>query len=142
MDKSIYRTSIVLGLLGIFVSIYMTIFKLTENQKMCLGNGGCSVVNSSSYSEVSGIPVALIGVGGYLVILALLLFEKRTNFLILNGTMVVFGLSLVGFLFTLYLIYVELALIHALCPFCVTSQITMTILFILSVIRLIRQPTD
>jgi uncharacterized membrane protein len=142
MDKSLYRISIALGLLGIFVSIYMTIFKLTENQKMCLGNGGCSVVNSSSYSEVSGIPVALIGVGGYLVILALLLFEKRTNFLILNGTMVVFGLSLVGFLFTLYLIYVELALIHALCPFCVTSQITMTILFILSVIRLIRQPTD
>jgi uncharacterized membrane protein len=142
MDKSLYRFSIALGLLGIFVSIYMTIFKLTENQKMCLGNGGCSVVNSSSYSEVSGIPVALIGVGGYLVILALLLFEKRTNFLILNGTMLVFGLSLVGFLFTLYLIYVELALIHALCPFCVTSQITMTILFILSVIRLVRQPTN
>ena len=59
-----------------------------------------------------------------------------------NGTLVVFGLALVGFLFTLYLIYVELALIHALCPFCVTSQVTMTVLFILSVIRLVRQPSN
>jgi len=142
MDKTFSRISIVLAILGTLVSIYMTIFKLTENQKMCLGNGGCSIVNSSSYSEVSGIPVALIGVGGYLVILALLLIENRIKYIKQNGTVIVFGLALVGFLFTLYLIYVELALIHALCPFCVTSQITMTILFIFSVIRLVCQPSN
>jgi uncharacterized membrane protein len=141
MEKTLYRISIALAFLGVLVSIYMTIFKLTENAKMCLGNGGCSIVNSSSYSEVSGIPVALIGVGGYLAILALLFFENRIKFTRNNGTLIVFGLALIGFLFTLYLIYVELALIHALCPFCLTSQITMTILFILSVIRLVRQPT-
>ncbi len=56
--------------------------------------------------------------------------------------MIVFGLTLFGFLFTLYLIYVEVALIKALCPFCLTSQITMTILFILSIIRLARQPVN
>jgi uncharacterized membrane protein len=142
MEKALYRLSIALAFLGVLVSIYMTIFKLTENQNMCLGNGGCSVVNNSSYSEVSGIPVALIGVGGYLVILAILLLEDRIKFTRQNGTLIVFGLSLIGFLFTLYLIYVELLLIHALCPFCLTSQITMTILFILSVIRLVRQPTN
>jgi len=142
MTKTLYRISIALAILGTLVSVYMTIFKLTENQKMCLGNGGCSVVNSSSYSEVSGIPVALLGVGGYLAILAILLIENRIKFFRQNGTLIVFGLSLAGFLFTLYLIYVELALIHALCPFCVTSQITMTILFILSVIRLARQPSN
>ena len=142
MNKTLYRISIALAILGTLVSIYMTIFKLTENQKMCLGNGGCSVVNSSGYSEVSGIPVALVGVGGYLAILAILLIENRIKFFKQNGTLIVFGLSLAGFLFTLYLIYVELALIHALCPFCVTSQITMTILFILSVIRLARQPSN
>ena len=142
MDKTFSRISIVLAILGTLVSIYMTIFKLTENQKMCLGNGGCSIVNSSSYSEVSGIPVALIGVGGYLVILALLLIENSIKYFKQNGTLIVFGLALVGFLFTLYLVYVELALIHALCPFCVTSQITMTILFIFSVLRLVRQPSN
>ena len=141
MDKWLTRGSIALAILGVLVSIYMTIFKLTDNASMCLGNGGCSVVNSSIYSEVSGIPVAAIGVGGYLAILAVLLIENRNNSFKQNSPIIVFGLSLIGFLFTLYLIYVELALIHALCPFCITSQITMTILFILSVTRLVRQPT-
>lgn len=142
MDKSLYRSSLALAGLGILVSIYMTIYKLTENPNMCLGNGGCSVVNSSKYAMVYGIPVAVIGVGGYLAILLLLWMERRNSFLIENGTLVVFGLALIGFLFTVYLIYVELALIHALCPFCVTSQVTMTILFVLSVIRLVRQPSN
>ena len=142
MDKSLFRSSLALAGLGILVSIYMTIYKLTENPNMCLGNGGCSVVNSSKYAMVYGIPVAVIGVGGYLAILLLLWMERRNSFLIENGTLVVFGLALIGFLFTVYLIYVELALIHALCPFCVTSQVTMTILFVLSVIRLARQPSN
>jgi uncharacterized membrane protein len=86
--------------------------------------------------------VAIIGIGGYAVIAALTFMEDRNRFLKQNGTMLVFGLALIGFLFTLYLIYVELALIKALCPFCVTSQITMTILFILSIIRLARQPVN
>lgn len=141
MDKWLTRGSTALAVLGMLVSIYMTIFKLTDNASMCLGNGGCSVVNSSIYSEVSGIPVAVIGVGGYLVILAVLLIENRDNFFKQNAPIIIFGLALIGFLFTLYLIYVEVALIHALCPFCVTSQITMTVLFILSVTRLVRQPS-
>jgi uncharacterized membrane protein len=140
MDKWLYRISIALALLGLAVSIYMTIFKLTDNARMCLGNGGCSKVNSSAYSEVYGIPVAVVGIGGYAVIAALVFMEDRNKFLKRNGTMLVFGLTLIGFFFTLYLVYVELALIKALCPFCVTSQITMTILFILSIIRLARQP--
>jgi len=142
MNKWLYRISIALALLGLAVSIYMTIFKLTDNEKMCIGNGGCSKVNSSVYAEMYGIPVAVFGVGGYAVIAALLFMEEQNKFLKQNGTMVVFGLALFGFLFTLYLIYVELALIHALCPFCVTSQITMTILFILSIVRLARQPIN
>jgi uncharacterized membrane protein len=142
MNKWLYRISIALALLGLAVSIYMTIFKLTDNDKMCIGNGGCSKVNSSIYSEVDGIPVALFGVGGYAVIAALLFMEDRNQFLKQNGTMLLFGITLIGFLFTLYLVYVEVALIHALCPFCLTSQISMTIIFILSIIRLARQPIN
>ena len=142
MNKWLYRISIALSVLGVLVSAYMTVYKLTENNSMCLGSGDCATVNASVYSEVNGVPVAVIGVGGYLAILVLLLFENRSKFLKKNGTTIVFGLALFGFLFTLYLIYVETALIRAYCPFCVTSQITMTILFILSVIRLVRQPTN
>jgi uncharacterized membrane protein len=99
-------------------------------------------VTNSKYAIVYGVPVAFVGVGGYLAILALLLLEPRLSILQQDGTLILFGVILLGFLFTLYLIYVELALIHALCPFCVTSQVTMTILFILSVIRLARQPSN
>lgn len=140
MDRLLYRLSIALAILGILVSIYMTVFKLTQNESMCLGNGGCSIVNNSIYSEVYGIPVAVVGVAGYASILAALLAAGRSAFLRQNGVMIIFGLALAGFLFTLYLIYVEVALIHALCPFCITSQITMTLLFILSVLRLAREP--
>ncbi|MGE5249247.1 MAG: vitamin K epoxide reductase family protein [Bacteroidota bacterium] len=141
MNKWLYRTLVALTVLGLLVSIYMTIYKLTDNNAMCLGSGDCSAVNASRYAEVNGIPVALIGVGGYGAILALLYFETRGgDFLKQNGTLLVFGLALTGFIFTVWLIYVEIALIKALCPFCVTSQIAMSLIFILSTIRLFRQP--
>ena len=140
MDKRPSQLAIALSILGLLVSIYMTIYKLTDNEKMCVGSGGCSVVNNSRYSEVSGIPVAVLGVGGYAAILAVLLLERRNKFFEQNCSILFFGLSITGFLFTVWLIYVEIALIKALCPFCLTSQVAMTIIFIISVIRLIRQP--
>ncbi len=140
MDKWLYRASVALVIVGLLVSIYMTVYKLTSNNAMCLGSGDCSTVNASRYSEVNGIPVAVIGVLGYLAILATHFFEKRNNFFKQNGTLLIFGMALAGFIFTVWLIYVEVAILKALCPFCVTSQTAMTIIFILAVIRLIRQP--
>jgi uncharacterized membrane protein len=140
MEIRLRQITIALAILGLLVATYMTVYKLTDNDAMCIGSGGCSVVNASRYSEVNGIPVALIGMGGYAAILALLFLERRPGFFQENGTMILFGISLVGFLFTLYLIFVEIVLIKAYCPFCLTSQAVMTIIFILSVTRLIRQP--
>lgn len=140
MDKRLYKASIFLVVIGILVSIYMTIYKLTDNNAMCLGNGGCSAVNASKYSEIYGVPVGFVGVVGYGVILALHLLENRNEFMRRNAILFLFGLALTGFLFTLYLIYVEIAILKALCPFCVTSQVIMTVVFIISVIRLVKQP--
>jgi uncharacterized membrane protein len=140
MDRWLRRISLGFAVLGGLVSVYMTIFKLTENTSMCLGNGGCSVVNSSIYSEVYGIPVAVIGILGYGAIIAAIVLQARAASLAEGGLMLIFGLALVGFLFTAYLIYVEIALIHALCPFCITSQISITIVFALSIVRLVREP--
>jgi uncharacterized membrane protein len=142
MDKKLYWASIALAGLGVAVSIYMTVYKLTSNNAMCLGSGDCATVNASPYAEVYGIPVAVVGVGGYLAILAVLLLEMRGGRLFdEQGPLAVFGLSVGGFGFTLYLIYIEAYVLGAWCPFCVTSQITMTILFVLSIVRLVRQPT-
>ena len=139
-DKRLRQIMTVLAIIGLLVSIYMTVYKFTEIEAMCIGSGGCSEVNSSRYSEINGIPVAVLGILGYAAILALLFLEGRSGFFQEYGTMLQFGLSLMGFLFTLYLIYVEVALIGAYCPFCLTSQAVMIIIFIISVIRLARQP--
>jgi uncharacterized membrane protein len=140
MDKRLKQITIALTIIGLLVSIYMTIYKVTNNESMCIGSSGCSEVNASRYSEVNGIPVAVLGVAGYAAILALLFLEQRPGLFQQNGSMMFFGISLLGFLFTLYLIFVEVALIKAYCPFCLTSQAVMTIIFIISVMRLIRQP--
>ena len=140
MDKWLYRATLALVIVGLLVSVYMTIYKVTSNDSMCLGSGDCSTVNASIYSEVNGIPVAAIGVLGYLAILAVLLFENRNSFFRQNGTLLIFGMALTGFIFTVWLIYVEVALLKAICPFCVTSQIAMTLIFIMAVIRLIKTP--
>jgi len=140
MDKRLKQVTIVLTVLGLLVSIYMTIYKVTNNESMCIGSGGCSIVNASGYSEVRGIPVAVFGVLGYLSILALLYLENKSGFFQANGSMLQFAVTLAGFLFTVWLIYVEVALLDAYCPFCITSQVAMTIIFILTVIRVIKQP--
>ena len=140
MDKWLYRASVALVILGVLVSIYMTIYKFTANDAMCLGSGDCHTVNASKYSEVNGIPVAIFGVIGYLAILTVLYFENSSRFFKQNATLMIFGMSLTGFIFTVWLIYVEIALLKAICPFCVTSQVAMTIIFIIAVMRLIRQP--
>ena len=138
MEKRLSQLAIILTVIGLLVSIWMTIYKITSNASMCVGSKACGVVNASRYSEVNGIPVAVIGVVGYAVILGVLLLEQKNGFLRENGSLVFFGLSLTGFLFTAYLIYVEIALIKAFCPFCITSQVAMTLIFILSVIRVVR----
>ena len=140
MDKRLKQFTIGFAILGLLVAIYMTIYKLTSNDSMCLGLGGCSIVNASGYSEVNGIPVAAVGVVGYVAILALFYLERQPGFFQTNGSMLMFGITLTGFLFTVWLIFVEVALLKAYCPFCITSQVAMTIIFILTVIRVIKQP--
>ena len=140
MNKWLYRISLILVVIGLLVSIYMTIYKATSNDALCLGNGDCSTVNASRYAEVYGIPVASIGIAGYFAILLTMWYERRDKFFEKNGPMLVFGMALTGFLFTVYLIYVETAILKAYCPFCMTSQIAMTLIFIISIIRLVRQP--
>jgi len=139
MKNRLTQVTVALTILGLLVSIYMTIYKVTSNDAMCVGSGDCHTVNASRYAEVNGIPVAAIGVVGYAALLGILWLERKPGFFKDNGSMLFFGISLIGFFFTLWLIYVEVALLKAYCPFCITSQISMTLIFILSVIRVIRQ---
>ena len=140
MEKRLTQITILLIAIGLLVSIYMTIYKITSNENMCIGSKDCSIVNASRFSEVNGVPVAVIGIAGYTALLAVQLLEKKPGFFQQNGTMIFFGIAVTGFLFTAYLIFVEVSLLKAYCPFCITSQVSMTLIFIISVIRLIKQP--
>jgi len=144
MEKRLSQLAIIVTIIGLLVALYMTVYAITSNDNMCIGSKDCSVVNASRYSKINiaglKIPVAVVGVAGYAAILAVLLLERNIGFLRQNGSLVFFGLSLTGFLFTLYLIFVEIALIKAYCPFCIASQGAMILIFALSVIRVVRQP--
>jgi len=122
--------------LGFLVSLYLTWIKLTNNTAACAGIGDCDAVNSSRYAEVAGIPIALVGMMGYLAIGCALVAELRwpqANWSLRLG---VFGMALAGTLYSAYLTYVEVAVLHAVCPYCVISAICMVGILILSVLRL------
>ena len=132
----------VLTILGAADSIYLLIYKLTGNPYMCLGNGGCHNVNFSPYAEISGIPISVFGIFAYLVILGILVLEARVKIVKENGPLAIFGISLAGVAFSAYLTYLELYVIHAICPFCVASAVLISFIFILAIIRLVKQTAN
>ena len=135
-----YWASLVLACLGVLDSVYLLVYKLTGNNAMCVGSGGCHDVNFSSYSEIGGIPVSVFGIVAFLVIAVVLLLEPRLKIALENGPLAIFGISLGGVAFTAYLTWLEIYIIHAICPFCVASAVIISLIFILAIIRLIKQP--
>jgi uncharacterized membrane protein len=131
--------TMVLAILGAVDAIYLYIYKLTGNPQMCLGNGGCHNVNFSPYSEINGIPVSIFGLAAYLAIICILILEARLKLAKENGPLAIFGISLGGVAFTAYLTYLEIYVINAICPFCVASAVIITLIFILAIIRLVKQ---
>jgi len=129
----------VLACLGILDASYLLIYKMTSNNAMCLGNGGCHDVNFSPYSQIAGIPVSLFGLGAYLAFGGYPASGGRLRIVKDNGPLTIFGISLAGTVFTGYLTWIELYVIHRLCPFCVASAIIITLIFILAVVRLVKQ---
>jgi uncharacterized membrane protein len=134
-----YWASFVLACLGLLDAVYLLIYKLTGNNAMCIGNGGCHDVNFSSYSEIGKIPVSVFGIAAFLFIGGLLLLEPRVKLIKDNGPLVIFGASLTGVAFVAYLTWLEVNVIHAICPFCVATAVIITLIFILAIIRLVKQ---
>lgn len=127
---------IVFSFIGIVVSAYLTWIKLTGAYATCVGIGNCESVNSSRFAEISGVPIALIGMIGYLVILLFLIIELRYPDRIDFLRLILFGFTLTGALYSLYLTYLEVFVLHAICPYCVISAVAMLALFGISISRL------
>jgi len=126
-----------LSLIGLVDSIYLTYVKLVSSG-LCVAGEGCEIVNSSIYSQINGIPVAALGAVAYASMLVVLLLEDRVNFIEFNSPLIVFGMSLFGVLYSAYLTYLEIYVIRAICPFCVLSAVVLSIMLVLSGVRLQR----
>jgi uncharacterized membrane protein len=119
-----------LSLGGMLVSGYLTWIKLARATAFCAGVGNCETVQASRYSEIGGIPVAVLGFGAYTVLFILSVYGPRlSSALATYVPLAIFGIALIGVLFSAYLTYLELVVLHAFCPWCLLSAIIITFIF-------------
>jgi uncharacterized membrane protein len=137
-DLLLKRISIGLGIIGVIDTVYLSWIKFTSTVAIC-SVGDCSAVNSSSYSEIFGIPIAILGLAAYVVIIAIHLLEDQEGWIGDNALMLIFGLTLIGVLYSAYLTYVELFILRAICPYCVLSAVAITLMFGVAITRMLRE---
>jgi uncharacterized membrane protein len=129
---------VIASMIGLLDSIYLSYIKLTNTAIYCTpGLGHCDVVNSSQWSELWGIPLAIYGIIGYSILLFLAVFGNRIKILSPYNELLLFATSLAGFLFSLYLTYLELFVIKAICQWCVLSALMMTVIFFTIIYKLV-----
>jgi uncharacterized membrane protein len=131
-DRRLRIAAIVIACIGLGIAIYLTYVHYTGGNVACT-NSGCHTVQTSVYAKLGGIPVPVLGLVGYLGILASLVLVSGDL-----GRLGGFGMALTGFLFSAYLTYRELFTIKAICEWCVGSAVCMTALMIISSIRAVR----
>jgi uncharacterized membrane protein len=131
------RVMIGLTVLGVALAAYLTYVHYAGIKPACTAGESCIKVQTSQWSRLDGVPVALIGLIGYVFILGSLLAPDREE-----SRLATLGITLIGFGFSAYLTYRELFSIHAVCEECATSAVFLTLLFAGSVIRYLSPPPD
>lgn len=124
-----------LALGGLLVSVYLLLYKLgVLGSLVCGAEGGCERVQASRYAVFLGVPVAAYGVCGYLLLLVLALWGLRPDQVGRPiATRWLAGLSGLGVLFSLYLLGLELFVIHAICRWCTASGVIIALICAVSV---------
>jgi uncharacterized membrane protein len=114
-----------LALLGLFDAAYLAIERALGNSGVfCPTGGGCTLVQESAYSAIFGVPVAYIGVAGYATLLAVALLSLSVDTLAgVRVSALLLALASLGLLFSLYLSYLQLFVIKAICFWCVISAL-------------------
>lgn len=136
LDRRLKITAIVLAVIGTGIGSYLTYIHYAGIDPSCSIAHGCIKVQTSAWSAFHGIPIALIGLIGYVSILGSLLFLPGDT-----GRGVSAALCVFGFLYSGYLTFREIFSIKAICQWCVMSAIVLTLLAIVTVWRLLASPT-
>ena len=129
-----------LALAGLGVAGYLAYVETRAVPAVCGPVGDCNAVQSSSYAKLGGVlPVGVLGAVAYVAILAAWLWGRlRSDLLAEVAPLVVFCMALFGTLFSLYLTFLEPFVIHAVCAWCLTSAVIITLLMLLSINPLLR----
>lgn len=133
----------VLALLGLMLSVYLTMYHYgMVGSLQCGGSNQCEKVQASRYAELLGSPVAAYGVLGYVAILVLAIAGLQDRWASSPGpTRLIAALAGAGVAFTIYLTYLELFVIHAVCRWCVVSAVLITLIFAISLLSLRIRPS-
>ena len=133
-DKKLGVTIAILGFLGLAIASYLTYIHYAEIEALCLSSGGCEIVQQSDYAKFAGIPVPVLGLVGYVGILLSLLIPGDI------GRATTALMALFGFGFSVYLTYLELFKIKAICQWCVASAIVSLLIAVLATVRALGAP--
>jgi uncharacterized membrane protein len=131
------QTIALLALVGFFVALYLWLHALGVGGPLKCGTGGCDTVQTSRWAVFLGLPVAFYGVVGYFAILVVAIVALRPAALLQRGwNLLLVALASGGVLFTAYLTYIELFVLHAICRWCVGSAVIITAIWVVSLLSL------
>lgn len=134
MSDRLRAVGALLAVVGLGIAGYLTYVHYSGATPICSGSHGCVKVQTSEWSKLAGIPVAVLGLIGYAGILATLLVRGEAA--LLAGA----AMALTGLGFSAYLTYREIWTIEAICIWCVASAIVLAALTVVTVARLLRAP--
>lgn len=131
-ERRFYLLIAGLALVGLAFASYLTYLDYSRAQvTFCEVGSGCDTVRESEYVTLLSVPVALLGIVGYLAIISVALGPFSSRFKKASLA----AMATIGFVFSAYLTYLELFVIHAICPYCVASACTLTAIFLLLLLR-------
>ena len=124
-----------LALAGIFLAVYLLLYKLGMIGELSCSVGSCEKVNTSKWATFLGLPVAAWGVGWYVVMFVLALVSTWETYAESPAvSMLLLVVAGTGVIFSAYLTYLELFVIHAICQWCVVSAILVLVIFVICAI--------
>ena len=128
-------TIAVLSLVGILIALYLTLYKIGVIGDLSCTLGSCETVNTSKWATFLGLPVAACGLGAYLALFALALIgtaDRHAGSQTISLLLV--AISAWSVIFSAWLTYLELFVIHAICIWCVTSAVLLVVILVVSVV--------
>jgi uncharacterized membrane protein len=130
-DRQLRIAAAIVALAGVVVAGYLTWVHFDDAALVCVAGGGCETVQTSAYAEIAGIPVAVLGLVAYTIVLGLIGLDTP------NARLGAAMIAVVGFIFSMYLLVLQLFVIDAVCIWCLANDVVISpLLAMLTALRL------